>query len=175
MKDELIWRSDTIKAIEERHKALMNDEPYKKKSGDIDLLGMIPVIKAIPTARSKTRDFTLREDDYGIRYLLNAYCYDLNKLNPLEETDWHRYNLERERTIKLYEQAFKVLATSEACRCGELYIAEDFRESQACKSFIPYDGCGVYLDWDGNKLGSINWTEPFSAPEKAVFVAWYNK
>lgn len=49
MVDELIWRSDVIDAIHSRNKALLRDEPYRRKRGDIDLLGVIDNINTIPT------------------------------------------------------------------------------------------------------------------------------
>ena len=53
MADELIWRSDVIDAIYSRNKALLRDEQYKRKRGDIDLLGVIGNINAIPTIEAE--------------------------------------------------------------------------------------------------------------------------
>ena len=49
MVDELIRKSDVIDAIHSRNKALLRDEPYRRKRGDIYLLGVIDNINAIPT------------------------------------------------------------------------------------------------------------------------------
>ena len=121
------------------------------------------------------RDFTLREKDFAIRCLLNSFYSTIKKLEPLKEKDWNKHNEEYEKALKLYEQAFKVLATAEACKYGELFTVDEFRTDQKYRLFTPYDGSGVYLDWDGNKLDGVNWSKPYSAPDKAVFVAWYNK
>ena len=48
MVDELIRRSDVIDAIYDRNKALLCHEQYRRKRGDIDLLGVIGNINAIP-------------------------------------------------------------------------------------------------------------------------------
>lgn len=122
-----------------------------------------------------TRNFTLREKDFAIRCILNSFYSTIKKLEPLKEKDWNKHNEECEKALKLYEQAFKVLATAEACKYGELFIVDEFRTDQKYGLFTPYDGSGVYLDWDGNKLDGVNWSKPYSAPDRAVFVAWYNK
>lgn len=47
---DLISREEVIKCIEFRNERLMHDEEYRKKRGDIDLLGIIPSIHVIPSA-----------------------------------------------------------------------------------------------------------------------------
>lgn len=47
---DLISREEVIKRIESRNERLMHDEEYRKKRGDIDLLGVIPSIHNIPSA-----------------------------------------------------------------------------------------------------------------------------
>ena len=47
---DLISREKVVKCIESRNERLVHDEEYRKKRGDIDLLGAIPSIHNIPPA-----------------------------------------------------------------------------------------------------------------------------
>ncbi len=47
---DLISREEVIKCVESRNEKLMHDEEYRKKRGDVDLLGIIPLIHNIPSA-----------------------------------------------------------------------------------------------------------------------------
>ena len=38
------------------------------------------------------RDFTLREEDWAIRHILNSYYNALKKLEPLKEKDWYKHD-----------------------------------------------------------------------------------
>lgn len=112
-------------------------------------------------------------DDWGIKYILRYYQSDMNHLE--ETNDLGVYSKEGEEIEKTYEQMIKVLFTSKACYCGELFTLEHFQEAQRSHSFIPYDGSGEYLDWVGNELGPINWYDFEKVPVGTKFVAWYNK
>ena len=50
----LIDEDDVISAIDKRIEFLQTHEAFKRKHGDIDLLGLVPMIKAIKTAQPKT-------------------------------------------------------------------------------------------------------------------------
>lgn len=57
-----------------------------------------------------------------------------------------------------------------------LMPVEYFAEAIEDGMFTSYDGAGDYLDFDGNNLEvPINWNYPSDYPDKAKFVAWYNK
>lgn len=47
---DLISKEEVIKCVESRNERLMHDEEYRKKRGDVDLLGVIPLIHNIPPA-----------------------------------------------------------------------------------------------------------------------------
>lgn len=46
--DDLISRSDALKAVDDRHEELLHDSEYRKKHCQIDLLGIKKHILAIP-------------------------------------------------------------------------------------------------------------------------------
>ncbi len=50
----MIDEDDVISAIDKRIEFLQTHETFKRKHGDIDLLGLVPMIKAIQTAQPKT-------------------------------------------------------------------------------------------------------------------------
>lgn len=50
MNDDLIKRSDALKAVDDRHEELLHDTEYRRKHCQIDLLGIKKHILAIPPA-----------------------------------------------------------------------------------------------------------------------------
>lgn len=61
---------------------------------------------------------------------------------------------------------------------GECFMIDDFIRNVESGLFINSDGHGDWVDWYGNKIGSIqcdtNWLKN-NKPEKANFIMWYNK
>lgn len=84
------------------------------------------------------------------------------------------YDLQEKLEDK-YIQMMKLVFTKSNLSFGELMAIETFVQRQEDGSLIPYDGLGYYLDWDGNELGSVNWSDYNKYPEGTIFVAWYNK
>lgn len=84
------------------------------------------------------------------------------------------YDLQEKLEDK-YIQMTRLVFTKSILSFGELMTIETFIQCQKNGSFISYDGLGYYLDWEGNKLGDINWNNYDKYPEGTVFVAWYNK
>ena len=74
-----------------------------------------------------------------------------------------------------YIQMTRLAFTKSVLSFGDLMTIETFIKCQKNKSLIPYDGSGDYLDWEGNELGNINWSNYNQYPKGTVFVAWYNK
>lgn len=62
----LIDEDDVISAIYKRIDNLQTHEAFKRKHGDIDLLGLVPMIKAIQTPQPKIGKW-IAEDDMTIR------------------------------------------------------------------------------------------------------------
>lgn len=54
----------------------------------------------------------------------------------------------------------------------EIFTVADFLDSARRGYFNEDDGIGIYLDKDGNSLGSVWLT---NLPHNAVKVAWYSK
>lgn len=77
--------------------------------------------------------------------------------------------------LDLFAQGLKLIFTNEHLSYGDLMLVEMFNTCARSGGFIPYDGSGYYIDFNGNELGSINWYNIEDYPEEAVFVAWYNK
>lgn len=57
---------------------------------------------------------------------------------------------------------------------GCCYPIDDFKDAVKDNLFTTYDGIGVIVDEDGNKIEHFNWrTQEIS--DNAKFVMWYNK
>jgi hypothetical protein len=84
-------------------------------------------------------------------------------------TKYHKY-------LDIYTQAMKLLFSRPLLSFCTLFPVEQFAEAVENGDFVSSDGTGDYLDFEGNDLEvPINWNYPFDYPDKAVFVAWYNK
>lgn len=119
------------------------------------------------------REINLNEQDWSLRMILQSYHNQMNKIEEYE--DFRSFSTAEDRCLDTYEQMIKLLFTAEALRCGEIFTIEDFIAQQINHGFIDYDGFGYYLDWEGNKLGDINWYCFTDCPQGTKFVAWYNK
>lgn len=84
------------------------------------------------------------------------------------------YDLQKQLEDK-YIQMARLAFSKPALSFGEILTIEIFVQYQKDGSFISYDGSGYYLDWEGNELGGINWSDYNKYPEGTVFVVWYNK
>lgn len=57
---------------------------------------------------------------------------------------------------------------------GDCYPIDDFKKAVKGNTFTTYDGIGVVVDEDGNKIEHFNWRTQ-EIPDNAKFVMWYNK
>ena len=57
---------------------------------------------------------------------------------------------------------------------GDCYPIDDFKDTVKDNTFTTYDGTGVVVDEDGNKIEHFNWRTQ-KIPDNAKFVMWYNK
>lgn len=89
--------------------------------------------------------------------------------------DGFTYYEDREPLYQKYIQMLKLVFTRHELSFGTLMTIDNFIDCQKSGGFISYDGSGYYLDFDGNRLGSINWHDFNDYPEGTKFVAWYNK
>jgi hypothetical protein len=86
------------------------------------------------------------------------------------------YYTKHHKYLDIYTQAMKLLFSKPELSFCDLMPVEQFAEAVENGGFTSYDGVGDYLDFEGNDLEvPINWNYPFDYPDKAVFVAWYNK
>jgi hypothetical protein len=108
-------------------------------------------------------------ENYAAKYFQNEDHYIAGDI------DFKEYDNIREKNIKLAIQAMKLIFTKEDYSYCDLMPIERFVNFAMSGYFIPYDGVGYYVTFDGAELGSINWDNPEDYPKEAVFVAWYNK
>ena len=117
-------------------------------------------------------------DQWTLRYLFQDY-HDERRALKTENRKGHIDFLtmcdQQEKLEDKYIQMTRLAFTKSILSFGELMTIETFIKHQKNKCLISYDGSGSYLDWDGNELGSINWSDYNKYPEGTVFVAWYNK
>ena len=117
-------------------------------------------------------------DDWTIRSVLENYAtkYFQNEIHYIAgDTNYKEYNDIKEKNIELAIQAIKLIFTKEFYAFCDLMPVEYFVDSAISGHFIPFDGVGYYVAFDGTELGAVNWDNPRIYPEEAVFVAWYNK
>lgn len=108
-------------------------------------------------------------DDWTLKNMLSDFYQDFRAL------DAKRAHLdEKENLIDHYVHLVKL--AFERKEFGDLMTVENFERCCQEGSFINYDGHGYYLDYDGNKLGYVDCRDTSEDwPDKAAFVAWYNK
>lgn len=118
------------------------------------------------------------EDD-TLQYSLDSMFEQIKKLyisytgGDMSYRDYHT-----KHTVYLctYAQAMKLLFSKPELSFCTLMPIEEFVEIVEDGGINQYDGTGDYLDFDGNDLNEpINWNYPSDYPDKAEFVAWYNK
>ncbi len=74
--DELIKRSDALKAVDNRHEELLHDTEYRKKHCQIDVLGIKKHILAIPPVEIPEGEWIRKEDVITIlNRWADGYCY----------------------------------------------------------------------------------------------------
>lgn len=117
-------------------------------------------------------------DQWTLRHLFQDYHEERRALkteNRKGHIDFATMYDRQEKLEDKYIQMTRLAFTKSILSFGDLMTIETFIKHQKSKSLIPYDGSGDYLDWEGNELGSINWSNYDKYPEGTVFVAWYNK
>lgn len=127
-------------------------------------------------------------DTFTIGWLYDSYHRAMNKIEEdykngvytkvidgLTMKDWNTYNADEEYTQKVYIQAMKLVTSIERLSFSYFVPAEEFIQDVMNGSFNEFDGCGYWIDWDGNEIDYFGWGENATMPDNAVFVAWYNK
>lgn len=117
-------------------------------------------------------------DEWTLRYLFQGYHEEVRALkaeNHKGHIDFATMYDQQEKLEDKYIQMTRLAFTKSTLSFGDLMTIETFIKHQKCKGLISYDGSGSYLDWNGNELGGINWSDYNKYPEGTVFVAWYNK
>lgn len=84
------------------------------------------------------------------------------------------YSKEYEELEELYAQAIRLQCKQEF---GYILTLDDFIDNVKNKSFIDYDGCGCFLDKNGEEYGSVrcdaDWLTKFK--NTFTYVLWFNK
>lgn len=117
-------------------------------------------------------------DEWTLRYLFRGYHEERRALkteNRKGHIDFPTMYEQQEKLEDKYIQMTRLACTKSILSFCDLMTVETFIKYQKSKCFISYDGSGNYLDWEGNELGSINWSNYDQYPEGTCFVAWYNK
>lgn len=123
-------------------------------------------------------DKSINPDQWTLRYLFQYYYEErraLKEENRKGRIDFATMDNRQEELENKYIQMTRLAFTKSILSFCDLMTIETFIEYQESKCLISYDGSGYYLDWEGNELGSINWSNYNKYPEGTVFVAWYNK
>ena len=101
-----------------------------------------------------------KPDDWAIKNILNCYAAtkkeNEKKYYDTQEIDIIEFDKNKEEYEKLYIQAMRLVFTNDNYTYGDLYLFDVFIDAVINGYFIPYDGTGYYVDFDGNKLGYIN-------------------
>ena len=84
-----IYLDDAIDAIDKRVQFLKDDPVFRRKHGDIDLYGIKPIIRALPSAQPEQTDC--------------EYCHEDSDgyVRPIEKNS-HAWLIRRGRTMKLH-------------------------------------------------------------------------
>ena len=100
---------------------------------------------------------------------------ELERQNAKGEIVFSDYYKKQEELLNSFAQGLKLIFTNKQLSYGDLMLVEMFNICARSGGFIPYDGSGYYIDFNGNELGSINWYNIENYPKETVFVIWYNK
>ena len=117
-------------------------------------------------------------DEWTIKSLFQEYHAELTKLETehrKNHIDFSTFYDKEEELGEKYAQMTRLAFSIDRLAFSYLTTAENFVRQVKTGYFNSYDGVGYYLDWDGNELGYINWSDPDKWPENTVFFAWYNK
>ena len=123
-------------------------------------------------------DKSINPDQWTLRCLFRDYHEERRALkteNRKGHIDFATMYDQQEELEDKYIQMTRLAFSKYNLSFGTLMTIETFIKYQEDGSFISYDGLGYYLDWEGNKLGSINWSNYNKYPRGTRFVAWYNK
>lgn len=77
----LIDEDDVISAIYKRIENLQTHEPFKKKHGDIDLIGLVPIIQSIPTANQEPQTAKWIDNGDPLMITCGNCGYDVMRYN----------------------------------------------------------------------------------------------
>lgn len=123
-------------------------------------------------------DKPINPDQWTLRCLFRDYHVErrtLKEENRKGHIDLVTLYDQQEKLEDKYIQMTRLAFSKDKFSFGTLMTIKTFLKYQEDASFVMYDGSGNYLDWEGNELGSINWSDYNKYPEGTVFVAWYNK
>ena len=144
MTNDLISRSDALKAVDNRHEELLHDTEYRRKHCQIDLLGIKKHILAIPPIKENTEEWTpiktrpLTEEEK--QNAIEEHGIDPNDLEyPFA---WH-FDCELPEP-KEGEQSVDVLVTTDL---GFVKVTNFFIDYLGCPCFEDMDEAGEFVAW----------------------------
>ena len=104
-------------------------------------------------------------NDWDIEVILDSYAERISKCKSYQEKDEVK-----ERYVKLIKL--------QVINDGHIMTIENFANTVKCGGFNAYDGCGVYMDANGEESDiyvSFDPDDILSMKEQYPYVAWYNK
>lgn len=112
-------------------------------------------------------------DDWTLKGILTDFHLELKSL---EEKDLSYSEKDKKEESLLDNYIHLIRLAFQRKEFGDLMTVENFERCCRDGLFINYDGIGYYLDYDGNELGYVDCRDKVEDwPDKAAFVAWYNK
>lgn len=117
-----------------------------------------------------------RPEDFKISCILEQYHYSLKKLEEIKkENVAYDFSDDKEELQKLCGQLIYLAYTRDTFFWAEFFLIDMFIEIVENGVFNEFNGTGYYIDFNGEKLGMINWNNIKDYPEDTAFIVWYNK
>lgn len=126
----------------------------------------------------KERPLLIEPNNWTICSLFREYHDEVRKLKEehrKKHIDFPTFYDKKEKLEKRYARAVYLIFTNDRLAFSDLMTVETFITIVNQGGINCYDGCGDWIDWDGNEIGGISWEETATMPDNAMFVAWYNK
>ena len=110
-----------------------------------------------------------------IKYTLKSFIPDIIQFLDLPYGEqWNREDTEEDSIL----QAAHAVLINAKIGYGQCFSIKHFIEDVETGGLIDYDGCGYWVNVEGNELGPISCNVEWlrnNKPKDAKFIMWYNK
>lgn len=112
-----------------------------------------------------------------INYLFENYYFsrvDLDNQFDSGNITYGDYCNKKKFITDSYSNLVKLII-KEKLRIGDPFLKDDFIEMVKDGCIGPFDGCGEWMDKDGDVIGPITFSRIENIPDDAVYAIWFNK